>query len=73
MELADKISEISLDKLNYSDVKVNVLLEYNNKRVVAELQFLLSIFLHYKKGIQPIRLLNKDFINNYIVYKMIYH
>ena len=38
-----------MSNINYSDIKVNVLIEYNNKRIIGEIQFLLNIFLNFKK------------------------
>ena len=47
--IGDNVSLLSLDKINYSDIKCNILIEYNNIRIIGEIQFLLSIFLNFKK------------------------
>ena len=39
----------NLSDFNYQDVKFNVLIEYNQKQVIGEIQFLLSFMLNAKK------------------------
>lgn len=40
----------NMDKLEYCDLKVNVLVDFNNIRLVGEIQFVLSWMIHVKKS-----------------------
>ena len=40
--------DLNLNEFNYCDIKFNVLIEYNNTRIVGEIQFLLSFMNHAK-------------------------
>ena len=67
-ELSDNIGSESLENINYCDIKLNVLLEYNNTRIIGEIQFLLDIFLDFKKRQHSIY----SFIRNEALYNSLY-
>ena len=49
----------NLTDFNYQDVKLNVLIEYKNTRVIGEIQFILSFMLKAKKMGHSIYSFNK--------------
>ena len=69
IDISDDISAESLQNINYSDIKVNVLIEYNNKRIIGEIQFLLNIFLNFKKRQHSIY----SFIRNAALYNSLFN
>ena len=56
-------SKLTNDNIEYADIKLNVLIEVNNMRMIGEIQFLLSIFLKSKKKMHSIYsvLRNEDY------------
>ena len=42
-------SKMSIEEFNYADIKMNLLIEYNDKRIIGEIQFLLKFMLNAKK------------------------
>ena len=48
-DIEDECWNINVDLFHYCDVKCNVLIEYNNVRIIGEIQLLLSSMLNAKK------------------------
>ena len=68
-KINDNISLLPLSSLKYCDIKCNVLIEYNNIRIIGEIAFLLKCYLNFKKKQHSIY----SFIRNEDLYNKLYN
>ena len=65
-KIEDESWNTNINKFQYCDIKVNMLIEYNNVKLIGELQFLLSFMLTSKKMSHIVYsfVRNETFFNN---------